>query len=84
MNERTYTIVGTPHYMAPEMILGKGYDATIDLYALGVMLYEFEFGNMPWADGEEDPMTIYTEMLNGDLTYPTHANDRTEARPLIE
>ena len=38
---RTYTIVGTPHYMASEVILGKGYSIAADLWSLGIMLYEF-------------------------------------------
>ncbi len=32
---RTYTIIGTPHYMAPEMINSNGYFLTVDLWSLG-------------------------------------------------
>jgi cGMP-dependent protein kinase len=38
---RTYTILGTPHYMAPEIVMGKGYSFTADLWSLGIMIYEF-------------------------------------------
>lgn len=32
---RTYTIIGTPHYMAPEVISGKGYSYEVDLWSVG-------------------------------------------------
>lgn len=32
---RTFTIIGTPHYMAPEVISGKGYSFLVDLWSLG-------------------------------------------------
>lgn len=38
---RAYSVLGTPHYMAPEVLLGRGYDFSADLWALGIMLYEF-------------------------------------------
>lgn len=41
---RTSTVIGTPHYMAPEIVLGKEYNELVDLWSLGVMLYEFMVG----------------------------------------
>ena len=41
IEERTYTIVGTAYYMAPEVITGKGYSNSCDLWSMGVILYEF-------------------------------------------
>ena len=41
------TVVGTPEYLAPEQILGRGADPRSDLYAVGVMLYEALAGHLP-------------------------------------
>lgn len=40
---RTYTILGTPHYMAPEILLGKGYGLTVDLWSIGIFLSNNNF-----------------------------------------
>ena len=40
IKERTYTIVGTRHYTAPEVISGKGYSLSCDLWSMEVILYE--------------------------------------------
>jgi serine/threonine protein kinase len=43
------TIAGTLSYVAPEMILGQPYGKAIDIWALGVLTYEFLCGEEPFA-----------------------------------
>lgn len=61
---RTNTIVGSPHYMAPEIILGKGYGYLVDLWSLGVVMYEFMCGILPYGEDETDPVKIYHLILH--------------------
>lgn len=52
-------IVGTPDYLAPERIRGKGYDHRSDVYSLGAMAYEMLTGTCPFW--HEDLMTTITK-----------------------
>jgi cGMP-dependent protein kinase len=81
---RTYTVIGTPHYMAPEVILGKGYNTTVDFYGIGVLLYEFISGKVPFGESEEDPYDIYQKVLEHRLVYPDFLDSKFPAKALIE
>jgi serine/threonine protein kinase len=47
-------LIGTPSYMAPEQLLGDSFDQRIDLYAVGVVLFECLTGRLPF----EAPSTV--------------------------
>jgi len=81
--ERTFTIIGTPHYMAPEIINGKGYSYHVDLWSIGICLYEFMCGYVPFGDDAEDPYEIYQEIVSKTIVYPNYMKDKN-AMKLIE
>ena len=62
-NMQCKTILGTPHYMAPEMISQKPYNYHVDLWSFGVTLYEMICGVVPFGEGVEDPYEIYHAIL---------------------
>ena len=64
IKDKTKSIIGTPQYMAPEVILGDNYSLEIDYWSLGVCLYEFCCGILPFGENEEDPTNIYMSVLN--------------------
>eukprot|EP01055_Gregarina_sp_Pseudo9_P005821 Gregarina_sp_Pseudo_9__5820@NODE_887_length_2095_cov_3_670233_g833_i0_p1_GENE_NODE_887_length_2095_cov_3_670233_g833_i0NODE_887_length_2095_cov_3_670233_g833_i0_p1_ORF_typecomplete_len441_score79_07Pkinase/PF00069_25/4_2e69Pkinase_Tyr/PF07714_17/9_9e42cNMP_binding/PF00027_29/6_8e22Kinaselike/PF14531_6/1_5e16Pkinase_fungal/PF17667_1/2_3e09Kdo/PF06293_14/3_8e06WaaY/PF06176_11/0_00022FTA2/PF13095_6/0_98FTA2/PF13095_6/0_41Seadorna_VP7/PF07387_11/0_02RIO1/PF01163_22/0_022APH/PF01636_23/0_31_NODE_887_ len=76
MKERSYTLVGTPHYMAPEVILGKGYALTADIWTFGVVLYEFVCGPLPFGNDAEDQLEIFRDILTGRLVFPHYVEDQ--------
>ncbi|XP_070511150.1 serine/threonine-protein kinase ULK3 isoform X2 [Cardiocondyla obscurior] len=48
-SEQRFTIRGSPLYMAPEMLLKHKYDARVDLWSVGVIMYECLFGKAPYS-----------------------------------
>jgi cGMP-dependent protein kinase 1 len=68
---RTFTIIGNPYYMAPEVIIGKGYSISADLWSLGVLAYELATHRVPFGNGEKDPYNIYKSVLESNFVYPS-------------
>lgn len=64
LDHKTYSIVGTPHYMAPEVILGQGYSYPADYWAIGVSMHQMLIGKMPFGEEAEDPIEVYTEIIS--------------------
>jgi len=67
----TNTIIGTNHYISPEMIEGKGYSFATDYWSIGVLLYKFFFGYLPFGKGSNDQIKIYDEIKNSKLILPS-------------
>eukprot|EP01100_Stratorugosa_tubuloviscum_P003133 TRINITY_DN1746_c0_g4_i1.p1 TRINITY_DN1746_c0_g4~~TRINITY_DN1746_c0_g4_i1.p1 ORF type:complete len:530 (-),score=166.51 TRINITY_DN1746_c0_g4_i1:112-1701(-) len=64
-NTRTFTLCGSPPYLAPEMLTGVGYTQSIDWWALGCLLYEMMTGLPPFYD--EDDRKIPRMILHQQL-----------------
>lgn len=62
--------------MAPEILTGAGYTYSVDLWSIGVCLYEFMCGGVPFAEDVEDPYEIYEEIINRNLDFPTFFKDK--------
>jgi aurora kinase, other len=76
---RRNTLCGTLDYLAPEMVEGKEHDEQIDVWSLGVLLYEFLVGSPPFeAEGHS---ATYRRITRVDLRFPRHVPE--DAQDLI-
>lgn len=64
---KTYTLCGTPEYIAPEVLLNKGHGKGVDWWTLGILIFEMLVGEPPFID--EDPMGIYQQILSGKISF---------------
>ncbi|VYS48485.1 unnamed protein product [Arabidopsis thaliana] len=75
--------VGTPDYLAPEILLGTGHGATADWWSVGIILYEFLVGIPPF--NADHPQQIFDNILNRNIQWPPVPEDMShEARDLID
>jgi serine/threonine protein kinase len=61
-------LLGTPDYLAPELLLGSSHGSPVDWWAVGVCLFEFLVGYPPFSD--ETPELIFRNILNHQVQWP--------------
>jgi serine/threonine protein kinase len=63
------TACGTPGYVAPEVLAGKGYGASVDVWSIGITLYILLCGFPPFYN--EDNAALFEEIKKGEFEYPS-------------
>lgn len=80
--KKAFSLCGTPEYISPEVLLGKGYSILSDYWSLGVLIYELLIGIPPFYN--QDISRMYELILFSEVSFPSNLTISKEAKDLIK
>ena len=72
--ERTKTIIGTPNFIPPEILLGKGYSFSCDYWSIGVCIYYIYYGILPFGNNSNEIIDTYKDIIEKNISFPDNKN----------
>jgi len=74
--ERAWSVVGTPQYLAPELLRGEGATTAADWWGLGVLTFEMITGDLPFTSPDGSDQALFKSIKRGTYVWPiSHAGN---------